>query len=319
MHSTASPRSVANRSRFAGILLALLILLALVPRANAGYPGENGDIVYQRPYKGGSEIFSVDPDGGAPQRLTSNTIKSGENIAAGLPSYSADGRKIVFINAVKRPGSGARRTNIFVMRSDGSHERRLTRSDAHQTSPRFSPDGSMIAFGQQGDVYLVDADGHGKRNVTAALPGGGYDAVFSPDGGKIALSTGDGGDSDIVVMDVDGSNPVNVTAGSDADDYSPAFSPDGTRIAFASDRTDYHGDLFVMNADGSDVQPVTSNPGVEHFGPSFSPDGTKLVYSSRVNSRGAVGVFTIGVAGGAATKLHTGGSFAESPDWGVAP
>lgn len=311
-------------SRFRGFsvliggLLAVLGLLAAPPRADAAFPGDNGDIVYQRFYRGGSEIFSYDPEARTSQRLTSNKIKSGSDIAAGAPAFSANGSKIVFTNAVKRRRTSGRRNNLFVMKADGSRPRRLTRSDAHQSDPGFSPDSSLIAFGEAGDVHVIGVDASGETNLTAGLPGGGAQAVFSPDGTKIALTTSEAGDSDIYLINVDGSDPVNLTAGSADDEYQPAFSPDGSRVAFVSDRLDFHGDLFVMDVDGSDAQAVTSNPGIEHYDPAFSPDGSKLVYTSRLNASSAVDVFTIAIEGGAATRPTGLSGVAQNPDWGVA-
>lgn len=317
MNQTHTLRS-AVRLTIAALVASAIGALVLAPHAHA-FPGDNGDIVYQRYFKGGSEIFSLDPETGTEDRLTSRKIKSGNSIAAGDPAYSANGRKVVFTNAVKTPGPGARRNNLFLMRADGARPRRLLRSEYHQSAPAFSPDGSTIAFSERGDVWAIAPDGSDKRNLTADLPGGGASPVFSPDGTRIALTSGEGGDGDVFLVDLDGSNPVNLTAGSPDAEYQPAFSPDGTRIAFASDRLDYRGDLFVMDVDGSDVQPVTSNPGVEHYDPAFSPDGSKLVYSSRKNSRGAIDVFMIDVAGGPATAVPgIGGAVAQNPDWGVA-
>src|SRR5687768_5420695 len=124
------------------VVPALLVLLVLAPQAPAA-PGENGPIAYQRFFKGGSEIFSIDPATEKSQRLTSNEIRSGDSISAGGPAYSPTGRKIVFINAVKVKGARARRNNVFVMRANGSNPEQLTRSKVHLGSPAFTADGRI--------------------------------------------------------------------------------------------------------------------------------------------------------------------------------
>ncbi len=298
----------------AALALPLIAFLLAAPAGAAG--ADDGKIVYQRFYKGGSEIFSFNPANDRSKRLTSESIRSGDNIAAGDPAYSPNRRRIVFTNAVKTPGSRGRRNNLFVMRGDGSRARRLTRSESHQSSPVFSPDGSTIAYGQRGDIHLIDRNGDNHRNLTADLPGGGYGGSFSPDGSSIAFATLDGGDSDIVVMNLETAAVVNVTASSADDEYSPDYSPDGTRLAFVSDRVDFHGDIYVMDADGSNVAPVTSDPGVEHEEPSFSPDGTALAYASRMDPSAAIRVFTIDVDGSARRQLPRTGGVSGSPDWG---
>jgi len=262
----------------------------------------------------------VDPATGRDQRLTSNRIKSGRDVAAGSPSFSANGRKIVFVNAMKN-GPGPRRNNLFVMRADGSHVRRLTRSPNHQVGPVFSPDGSKIAFYEAGNIWTIDADdGANRTNLTAGVPNGGGTPSYSPDGSKIAFSGYAGDDPDVFVMNADGTGLVNLTPGLDASESQPVFSPDGTRIAFVGYTPgDYHGGLFVMNADGTDVHAVTARPEVEHYDPAFSPDGTKLVYTSRRSPRAGVDIFTVGVTGGPEVAVPgADGPIPENPDWGVA-
>lgn len=302
--------------RIAALALTASFLVLLAAPA-AGFPGSNGDIVYQRFYKGGSEIFSIDPAGGEPDRLTSKKIKSGDGIAAGSPAYSPNGRRIVFANAVKRPGPGARRNNLFTMRADGSRPRRLTRSDRHQFAPAFTPDGRRVAYTEGPDIRTIGLDGTGGVNLTAALPGFASTPAFSPDGSSIAFGYGSG-DSDIWVMGADGSAPTNLTETSEDSDYQPVFSPDGRRIAFISTRVDFEGDLYLMDADGANPQAIyTAPPGVEVRDPAFSPDGTRIVFSSRRSSRAGLDVFSLDLASGVATAVPGIRGTAYNPDWGV--
>ena len=56
------------------------------------------------------------------------------------------------------------------MNADGSGQRNLTRSPAHDGSGSWSPDGKQIAFDSDragaGDVYVMRADGSGARRLT---------------------------------------------------------------------------------------------------------------------------------------------------------
>ncbi len=77
------------------------------------------------------EIYTVAATGGTPVRLTHDDV--GEKQAV----YSPDGTQI----AVSR-GSGG----IWVMRADGSHPYRVHGIEGNLFSPRWSPDGTKIAY-----------------------------------------------------------------------------------------------------------------------------------------------------------------------------
>ncbi len=81
-----------------------------------------------------------------------------------LPSWSPDGRKIVFVS--ERDGN----FEVYVMNADGSGQRNLTRHPGHDSAPAWSPDGRKIAFTTKRDgnfeVYVMNADGSGQQNLT---------------------------------------------------------------------------------------------------------------------------------------------------------
>lgn len=319
-------RATPVAHRFHGLALAaaggllLLIVLALATRADAAFPGKNGDIAYARAYKHGLEIFSADPKTGKSVRLTTAAIADEDaySVAAGHPSFGPDGKRIVFTNAVQTKALGGRRNDVYVMRADGSHVKRLTHTPDGESLPAFSADGSMVAYSFDGKTYLIKANGKGKRTeLTADLPNGGIGATFSSDGTKVAVASSDGGDSDIFVMNVDGSDPVNVTAASSDSEYEPDFSPDGSRIAFISDRDDSYGDLFTMGVDGSDVQSIASGEGLEADAPAYSPDGEQIAYETRLSRRDAVRVAIVDANGGMPVSLPHSGAVSEEPSWGV--
>ena len=175
----------------------------------------------------GSQIWAVRKDG-SHQRF----------IARGSePAWSPDGKRIVFVGP-RQPRVS--KPEIYIMRADGTHIRRLTKNwNASDRSPAFSPDGKRI-------VFLSN------RNAT-----------------------GGAGNAEIWVMDTDGRHAVNLTRNPALDDH-PAWSPDGTRILFerALDRWPWI-QIFVMNADGSDQHQVGTLVGSM---PTWSPDGKQIAY-----------------------------------------
>ena len=74
------------------------------------------------------------------------------------PSFSADGRRIVFISSSAGTGS-----EISVMGTDGANPTTLTNFPFGAVDPTFSPDGQRIAFaaydGSDYEIGAMDADG----------------------------------------------------------------------------------------------------------------------------------------------------------------
>ena len=81
-----------------------------------------------------------------------------------------------------------------------------------------------------GEVYAMDADGSGPRNLTQH-PAKDVRPAWSPDGRRIAFVSQRDGNSEVYVMNADGSGKRNLTRDRASDDY-PTWSPDGRRIAF---------------------------------------------------------------------------------------
>jgi Tol biopolymer transport system component len=125
-----------------------------------------GDLDLAEP-SGDEEIYVMNADGTDVRQLTSNADFDS------APSWSPDGKRILFERAPAgtfTPGTEAQEKDIYVMRADGTHVRRLTDSPGLDEGPEFSPDGTKIAFssardGQQ-EIYVMDADGSNPRRLT---------------------------------------------------------------------------------------------------------------------------------------------------------
>ena len=133
--------------------------------------------------------------------------------ASHLYAWSPDGRKIAFTGA-----DG----DVYAVNADGSGRRNLTRRPVDYGSgddgacPAWSRDGQKIAFdrGRGRGIFVMNADGSGRRRLTHF----GRQALWSPDGTKIAFWRARNGNRDIFVMNADGSGLRNLTRTPKADE-----------------------------------------------------------------------------------------------------
>lgn len=158
--------------------------------------------------------------------------------------------------------------------------RTLSRNPKFDRQPRWSPDGSKIAFASNRDgnyeIYTMNEGGSDLWNLTtnAAVDA---EPDWSPDGIRIVFTSTRDGNLEIYDMRADKSDVRRLTTNA-AEDSGPAWSPDGTRIAFMSKR-DGNYEIYVMNADGSGVKRLTENT-VEDSIPAWSRDSSKIAFVS---------------------------------------
>jgi Tol biopolymer transport system component len=132
-------------------------------------PGGSG-LVYVRSNSpltkpaGAHALFFARADGSDQRRITPWSLDAGDN-----PDWSPNGRLIVF----RSHEGGAKQSQIYVVRPDGSGLRPLTRFKPGTTvlSYSFSPDGKWITFAKSGsggepDIFVMRANGTRIRPIT---------------------------------------------------------------------------------------------------------------------------------------------------------
>src|SRR5215203_6002755 len=231
----------------AAVLMACAVaLLAVSEKAEATFPGKNGRIAYWSNFV----IYTINPNGSAKTKVTntsrddeessyspdgksiaythrdgddteiwtSNTNGTGKfqltnNRTMDLtPSYSPDGKKIVFSGEYRKlffPWTYAA-PEIYTIGVNGNNRVRLTYNSTYDYYPDYSPDDRRIAYAGTGErslnIYTIRAHGGGRTKVAE-----GFDSSYSPDGKKIAYSTG----KKIYTSNVGGGGKSKVTQGSD--------------------------------------------------------------------------------------------------------
>src|SRR6516164_3164937 len=111
------------------------------------------------------------------------------------PRISPDGTRIVFTRVTVDTAADNYRTSLWIIAGDGSTAapRSLT-GGAHDSQPRWSPDGRTLAFvrgseGKPGQIYLLSMEG-GEAFQLTRLAGGAGSPTWSPDGNTIAFTSG---------------------------------------------------------------------------------------------------------------------------------
>jgi dipeptidyl aminopeptidase/acylaminoacyl peptidase len=141
-----------------------------------------------------------------------------------VDDWSPDGKWIVTVSDRHEPhGSGYQ---LYVMRPDGTEERRLTQGRGLNVYPRFSPDSRKVVYLHQekgtNSIWVVNIDGTNARRILQEEDRAGIDgACWSPDGKHLTVARFDwelnekgekvrGIDKDynhrLEIMDADGKN-----------------------------------------------------------------------------------------------------------------
>ena len=192
---------------------------------------------------------------------------------------------------------------------------RFTVDEGTWMSLAVSPDGRTIMFDLLGDVYTMPITGGRAKRI---LGGNSMDvqAVFAPNGQKIAFVSDRSGNDQVWIANADGSNPVKLTDFASGSVSYPVWTPDGEYV-LARQRL-YHvagGDgvaapfgagVTVFSSDGryayssarngvitrhdrtlGQSSAVVSAPGGA-MQVSVSPDGGRLAYFTRHDMRTAL-------------------------------
>jgi len=182
--------------------------------------------------------------------------------------------------------------DLFIVARAGGQAIRLTAAAGDELYPKFSPDGSLIAysaeFGGTRQVFVIPAAGGTPRQLT-----------FYSDVGPMPIRGG----TDYRVLD---------------------FTPDGKNVVVRMNRLPYDeraGRPYLVPVGGGMEQPMAIP---ESGGGALSPDGTQFVYTpidadwrgwKRYRGGRAPDVWTYDLVGNTARQLTTFGGMDQNPAW----
>lgn len=181
---------------------------------------------------------------------------------------------------------------FIVFPDDPSSARYIVNTGTADLAPRWSPDGTQIAFvsdreGSPGlfRLYVMDADGRNVRGLFDPFrhPEGDLEFAWSPDGKKIALVNRVTGFRNnrrsLYIVNVE-TLDRQLVARSLPNRFSPDWSPDGSRIAFISnDPRNGSVDLHIMSYPDLTLQTLNTSLRRTNF-PRWSPDGKNLAFTA---------------------------------------
>lgn len=205
--------------------------------------------------------------------------------------WSPDGSRIAW-------GPAGVSGDLYTASAAGGDVRRLTTDGLRKDPPVWSPTGSSLVYAaalegpERWELFVVDADGSGQRQVTS----GGQGIVrntqpsWSPDGASIAFLRQINSQSAIYVVRPDGTELHRVAETRTLGYFGaePAWSPDGTKIAYTNGINSGYTrfgpplaqEVFVVNSDGSGERRLTELAPklVSDAAPTWSPDGDQIVF-----------------------------------------
>lgn len=183
----------------------------------------------------------------------------------------------------------------YVMDLDGRYKRDVSgKGTGFIYGYTASPDGRLISYHENYQIYISRPDGSDKRHVPTGNPFN-FGPLWSRDGRWVLFVSGKHGDSHPHLVRPDGTGLKKLFdrggyKGSieflDVFDFHqgssdlPVWSVDGQSV-FCTGRIGKNIELFEIALDGTTTQLTKTPAGTLHYHPQPSPDGTRLLYGSQ--------------------------------------
>lgn len=182
----------------------------------------------------------------------------------------------------------------FLMNRDGTNKRDISQGEAGFIyGVSASPDGRYVAYHENYQIKVADADGGNQRAIDTGNPFN-FAPQWSPDGGWLLFVSGEHYNCHPTIVRPDGSDLrkladrggyEGVTTVYDVYDFHggssdvPVWSTDGSYVYYTA-KLGESIELMTVTLDGSITQLTHSEPGVTHYHPKPSPDGKWLAFGS---------------------------------------
>ena len=226
------------------------------------------------------------------------------------PRLSPDGRTVAYVVGTVDGEANEYRSAIWLAPADGAAEpRQFTSGAKHDAEPRWSPDGSQLAFTSDRDdkamqLYVMPLAGGEPRRLTT-LKEDVTQPAWSPDGSALAFVAR--------VRDV----------AYDEEDDKRRRPRRITRLQYKLDSVGWTGDrrqhLFVVEVEGGAAPAQLTDGDFEDSAPAWSPDGGTLAFVSARQAdwdiEPVTDVYVIAADGGEPRRLTRGGGSIDAVSW----
>lgn len=145
-------------------------------------------------------------------------------------------------------------------------------------NPNLSPDGSLLAFDWNGDIWVVPTNGGAARPLTQHTARD-REPKFSPDGKEIAFVSDREGSPQVYIMPAEGGTPRQVTFHTAG--YSlQGWTPDGSALIVEANRDNYwrHAERFYRVDPNKRTAETMMFDDYGHNA-ALSPDGKQLLFT----------------------------------------
>lgn len=196
------------------------------------------------------------------------------------PQISPDGRRIVYVRTAMDIMTDRARGNLWIIDSDGANHRPLLSGRQGYSSPRWSPDGTRLAYisGAEGSpqLYLRWMDS-GQTALLTNLQEAPGAIAWSPDGKSIAFT---------MTVPKEKEPLAKAPAKPEGAEWAPPVKVIDT-VVYRADGEGFleagYNHVFVVSAEGGTPRQLTGGD-FNHNGPlSWSPDSKRILFSANRN------------------------------------
>lgn len=307
--------AIIKRSELRGILILAFVILVIggllavaSGKLETWFGITVGPRLYDRiVYVSGNELYTASADGSGVKQLTTGGLVLAE------PSVSPNGSRVAFV------GRAQNGSQILMIRGGGGEPAVVTSTTGGKRLPRFSPDGSRLAFISGGTVYVGNQEGSDLHPILPTaqqsretilrrdpMPAYSYYA-WCPDGSGVAAvwQNGPHGEALMLLPKLNGDVKSLGMPSERTTIGGLSWASEGQLLASTAD-IGGRGIAAVADVGAKDVRALANSPNQSFGSIALSPDGSTAVFVVRAHGKGTDGIASVDTQSGRGGLLAAG-------------